>query len=77
MMHITENPTYNDAKNWNKKIYSHGLVDEVYLVYTKFLTTKKTIPVLARAKIKLRDKDKPEVAKFMLYEPSAEEILII
>ncbi len=84
--HITENPTYNDAKKIGKlcmELYSQGLVDEVYLVYTKFLTTISYKPTTTRLlplepkeiKKPAEDKDKPEVAKFMLYEPSAEEIL--
>jgi F-type H+-transporting ATPase subunit gamma len=65
------------------ELYSQGLVDEVYLVYTKFLTTISYKPTTTRLlplepkeiKKPAEDKDKPEVAKFMLYEPSAEEIL--
>lgn len=84
--HITENPTYNDAKRIGKlcmELYNQGLVDEVYLIYTKFLTTISYKPTATRLlplepkKIEkpAGDKDKPGATGFMLYEPSAEEIL--
>jgi len=86
---ISESPTYTDAKNIGKlcmELYSQGLVDEVYLIYTEFLTTISYIPVATRLlplepkkieerKKSMEGKDKPEVTKFILYEPSAEEIL--
>ena len=83
---ISENPTYTDAKNIGKlcmDLYSQGLVDEVYLIYTEFLTTISYKPVVSRllplepknTKKSVEDKDIPGATKFMLYEPSAEEIL--
>ncbi len=86
--HVSEDPTYNDAKKIGKlcmDLYSQGLVDEVYLVYTKFLTTisYQTItnrllplePKNIKKRTEAEEKDKSGIVEFMLYEPSAEEIL--
>ncbi len=80
---ISEDPTYADAKNIGKLcigLYEQGLVDEVYLVYTEFLSTisyKPTVTKLLPLEPKMKEStgDKSQIIRFMVYEPSAEEVL--
>lgn len=80
---ISEDPTYADAKSIGKlcmELYTQGLVDEVYLVYTEFLSAISYNPRLTKLlplepKVKKSVEGKPQITRFMLYEPSAEEIL--
>ncbi len=80
---ISEDPTYTDAKNIRKlciELYTQGLVDEVYLVYTEFLSTMSYNPRLTKLlplkpEVKETDGKKVEAAKLMTYEPSAGQVL--
>ncbi|NMA03680.1 MAG: ATP synthase F1 subunit gamma [Clostridiales bacterium] len=80
---ISEDPTYASAKSIAKlciEMYIQGSVDEVYLVYTEFLSAVSYNPKLTKLlplepKIKESVEDKPQTVKFMLYEPSVEEVL--
>lgn len=80
---ISEDPIYADAKSVGKlcmELYSQELVDEVYLVYTEFLSAISYRPRLTKLlplepKIKEFSEDNSQAVKFMLYEPSPEEVL--
>lgn len=81
--HISEDPTYSDAQNIGRlstELYKQGLVDEVYLVYTEFLSTISYNPKVVKL-LPLEPKaDKPkkeldELTELMSYEPSPEAVL--
>lgn len=83
-IHISENPSFTDAQNIGKlaiELYRQELVDEVYLVYTEFLSTinqkpktMKLLPIEATAEevVEVKRNDDEE---FMSYEPSPEAVL--
>lgn len=80
-IHISENPSYADAKrigNLVLDLYQKEEVDEVYLVYTKFVSAVSQVP----EKIKLlplsgekKDEEKGKKLEYVTYEPSPEEVL--
>lgn len=79
---ISEDPTYAHAKNIRSlciELYNQGLVDEVYLVYTGFLSTISYKPTVTRllplASGEKQEDDRPKVSKLMLYEPSPGVVL--
>lgn len=82
-VYISENPSFTDAQSIGKlaiELYKQELVDEVYLVYTEFLSTinqkPKTIKLLPievtaeEGEVERRDDE-----EFMSYEPSPEAVL--
>ena len=81
--HISEDPQYSDAQNIGRlsvEFYKQGLVDEVYLVYTEFLTTisynpkvVKLLPLEPKADEAKEEKTKSR--ELMSYEPSPEAVL--
>lgn len=84
--HISENPTFTDAQsigNLATELYKQELVDEVYLVYTEFLSTinqkpkvAKLLPIeLSAEEIQAKDAKPKEDEEFMAYEPSPEAVL--
>lgn len=81
--HISEDPTYADAQNVGRlsvELYRQGLADEVYLVYTEFISTisynPKVIKLLplepTRDEI---NEEKGQSKELMSYEPSPEAVL--
>ena len=80
---ISEDPTYADAKHIRKLcmgLYEQGLVDEVYLVYTEFLSPVSYKPITTKllpleSKTKKSAEDKPQTSRLMIYEPSVEVVL--
>ncbi|AOY75583.1 ATP synthase F1 subunit gamma [Clostridium formicaceticum] len=82
--HISESPTFADAQsigNLATELYKQELVDEVYLVYTEFLSTINQKPKVTKLlPIELSEESaknvKPkEDEEFMSYEPSPEAVL--
>ncbi|QUH19091.1 ATP synthase F1 subunit gamma [Alkaliphilus sp. B6464] len=81
--HISEDPTYSDAQKIGRlsvELYKQGLVDEVYLVYTEFLTTisynPKVIKLLPlESQADETKKEKVKSTELMSYEPSPEAVL--
>lgn len=79
---ISENPEYSHAKNIRSlciELYNQGLVDEVYLVYTEFLSTISYQPTITRllplASEEGQEVDQAKASKLMLYEPSPGVVL--
>ncbi|MFZ5968895.1 MAG: ATP synthase F1 subunit gamma [Bacillota bacterium] len=80
-IHISESPQYTDAKkisNLILQLYQEKMVDEVYLVYTQFVSTisqkPEVIKLLPLTKEKKEQKDdKP--FEYVSYEPSPEAVL--
>lgn len=78
---VSEKPSYTDAKNIVRdavKLYEDGEVDEVYLVYTKYLSTISNEP----ARIKLLPLSAEDFAgedkgasTLTIYEPDEEAVL--
>ena len=71
-----DEPSYNQAKEVAQEVirlYEEGEADEVYLLYTEFVTAMTQRPT----KIKLLPVEQPEgkQGKQYIFEPSAEEIL--
>ena len=80
--HISENPQYSDAQSIGRlslDLYKQGLVDEVYLVYTEFLSTisynPKVIKLLPLEPEKVEIQEKSGSRELMSYEPSPEVVL--
>lgn len=84
--HISEDPSYADAQNIGRlavELYNQGLVDEVNLVYTEFVSTisynPKVIKLLPLEPEKNEKEDKEientELKDLMSYEPSPEAVL--
>ncbi|MEW9123147.1 MAG: ATP synthase F1 subunit gamma [Thermotaleaceae bacterium] len=80
-IHISENPTYSDAKRISNlviQLYEKQLVDEVYLVYTQFVSTISQKPEIIKL-LPLTKEEKAEKEKkslnFVSYEPSPEAVL--
>lgn len=80
-VHISENPTYSDAKEISSlvlRLYEKEMIDEVYLVYTQFVSTISQKPEIIRllplaGEKKEREQDKK--FEYVSYEPSPEEVL--
>lgn len=81
--HISEDPTYSDAQNIGRlstELYKQGLADEVYLVYTEFLSTISYNPKVIKLLPLEPEADKVVEEKtgsreLMTYEPSPEAVL--
>lgn len=78
---ISEKPTYEDARQIGEKItemYREGQVDEVYLVYTEYISTIASEPKVIRL-LPLDTEDMEEGEKesltLTLYEPDDETVL--
>ncbi|TCO78801.1 ATP synthase F1 subunit gamma [Marinisporobacter balticus] len=82
--HISEKPTYEDAKkisNLVLKLYEKEMIDEVYLVYTQFVSAVSQNPEMIKL-LPLSMEKKEEVVKkeneefeYISYEPSPESLL--
>lgn len=82
-VHISENPSFTDAQSIGKlaiELYRQELVDEIYLVYTEFLSTInqkpkaiKLLPISVAAEEGKVEREEDE--EFMSYEPSPEAVL--
>ncbi|SDJ89654.1 ATP synthase F1 subunit gamma [Natronincola ferrireducens] len=82
--HISEDPSFTEAQSVGKlsiELYKQQLVDEVYLVYTEFVSTinqkprlVKLLPIEATAE-EGETKTVSEDEEFMSYEPSPEAVL--
>ena len=77
---ITEDPSFKDAKNIGTlalEAYERGEIDEVKLVYTKFISTISQQPNILR--LLPNDSLKPDEGKtkrtIIEFEPSADEVL--
>ena len=73
---LGDNPTYNQAKEIAQKVvllYEQGEADEVYLLYTEFVTAMTQKP----SQLKLLPIEQPEgkQGEQYIFEPSAGEIL--
>ncbi|MCR1900202.1 ATP synthase F1 subunit gamma [Irregularibacter muris] len=82
---ISESPSFSDAKEIGRTVmnlFKDGVIDEAYLIYTKFVSTisqqpqsLKLLP-LSPENFQGEQEEKQEGAKmFMDYEPSAEGVL--
>ncbi|NLM04034.1 MAG: ATP synthase F1 subunit gamma, partial [Clostridiales bacterium] len=82
-IHISEDPHYTDAQDIGRlaiELYRQELVDEIYLVYTEFVSTinhkPKTIKILPVESIEVGEEDTGKKAiGLMEYEPSPEIVL--
>lgn len=80
-LQISEDPSYGDAKRISSlvmQLYQNKLIDEVYLVYTQFVSTISQKPEM----IKLlplsgekKEKTKDQPFEYVSYEPSPEAVL--
>lgn len=79
--HISESPRYEDAKkisNLVLKLYEKKMIDEVYLVYTQFISTvsqKPEIIKLLPLNMEKKETEKKETFEYVSYEPSPEGLL--
>lgn len=79
--HISENPSYDDAKkisNLVLKLYEKKMIDEVYLVYTKFISTVVQEPEMVKllpVSVEKKQKEKTSKFEYIAYEPSPEVLL--
>jgi len=81
--HISEDPTYSDAQNIGRlsvELYKQGLVDEVYLVFTEFISAISYNPKVVKLlplepKEGTVQKELTELSELMSYEPSPEAVL--
>lgn len=78
---ISENPSYTDAKqisNLVLQLYEKEMADEVYLVYTQFVSTISQKPEVIRL-LPLagdrKEKDADKEFEYVSYEPSPEDVL--
>ncbi|QXM06706.1 ATP synthase F1 subunit gamma [Crassaminicella indica] len=79
-IHISEKPTYSDAKkisNLVLKLYEKKMIDEVYLVYTQFISTVSQKPeVIKLLPLSMDDNtEKKESFEYVSYDPSPESLL--
>lgn len=82
---ISEDPSYKDAQEIGEKaiaLFKEGEVDEVYLTYTKFVSTitqrSELIKLLPLNKEELKKQEKEEssdIPLIMQYEPDVESLL--
>ena len=80
---ISEKPTYQDAKRISSlalKLYEKKMADEVYIIYTQFVSTLtqnpemiKLLPFTSEGNAKVDQSDKP--FEYISYEPSPESLL--
>ncbi|AOT70072.1 ATP synthase F1 subunit gamma [Geosporobacter ferrireducens] len=80
-LQISEDPSYGDAKRISSlvlQLYENKLIDEVYLVYTQFVSTIsqkpemiKLLPLSGEKKAKQEEKE----FEYVSYEPSPEAVL--
>ncbi|GAB6086250.1 ATP synthase F1 subunit gamma [Alkaliphilus crotonatoxidans] len=80
--YVTENPSYSTAQSISRlslELFKQGLVDEVYLVFTEFISTINQKPKLIKLlplEIEVpADESKKESKTLMAYEPSPEVVL--
>lgn len=82
--HISEKPTYSDAQNIGRlsvELYNQELVDEIYLVYTEFISTISYNPKVVKLlplEGKVGDVSKQDSETrptYLSYEPSPESVL--
>lgn len=78
-LQISEDPSYSDAQNIGKlaiELYRQGLVDEVNLIYTEFISTISHQPRLVKLlPVEGIANGEREAMELMDYEPSPEEVL--
>ena len=82
-IHISEAPCYSDAQDIGRlamELYRQELVDEIYMVYTEFVSTinhkPKTIKILPIESVQVGEEDTGKKAiGLMEYEPSPEVVL--
>ena len=78
---ISENPSYTDAKQLSNlvlQLYEKGMIDEVQLVYTQFVSTISQKPEVIRLLPlagEKKEKDPNKKFEYVSYEPSPEEVL--
>lgn len=80
--HISEDPHFSDAQNIGRlaiELYRQELVDEIYLVYTEFISTinhKPRVIKLLPIESNIEEENAPKKAiGLMEYEPSPEAVL--
>lgn len=80
--HISEDPHFSDAQNIGRlaiELYRQELVDEIYLVYTEFVSTinhKPRVIKLLPIESNIEEENAPKKAiGLMEYEPSPEAVL--
>lgn len=80
-IHISEKPSYSDAQNIGRlcvELYKQQIVDEVHLVYTKFISTinqKPAILKLLPLEVNPEEVNIKEREEVMEYDPSPEAVL--
>jgi len=79
-IHISENPSFSDAQRISNlviQMYQKEMVDEVFVVYTQFISTISQKPQIIRLLPLAGEKteEKNEKFEYVSYEPSAEEVL--
>ncbi|QZY55526.1 ATP synthase F1 subunit gamma [Crassaminicella profunda] len=80
-IHISESPTYGDAKkisNLILRLYEKKMIDEVYLVYTQFVSTVSQNPEIIQllpVSMEKQEVEKKEDFEYVSYEPSPESLL--
>ena len=80
-LQISEDPNYGDAKRISKlvlQLYENKLIDEVYLVYTQFVSTISQKPEMIRLlplSGEKKVKEKGKALEYVSYEPSPEAVL--
>ncbi len=78
--HISETPSFSIAQQISRlslELYKQGLVDEVYLVFTEFITTINQKPKVVRLlPLEISEDEYKKESKTMIsYEPSPEAVL--
>jgi F-type H+-transporting ATPase subunit gamma len=80
-IHISESPTYGDAKkisNLVLKLYEKKMIDEVYLVYTQFVSTVAQSPEMIKLlplSMEKGEMEETEEFEYVSYDPSPESLL--
>ena len=81
--HVTQSPSLHDARGIARDIielYEQKLMDEVYVVYTKLVSTVKQVPTVVKLlPVELEDLEdarvKDDSTSRLRYDPSPEEVL--
>lgn len=84
-VYISENPQYSDAQEIAKyvlKLYAQEEVDEIKLVYTRFISTisqhatmLKLLPMVMSTETEEKVEEEGDDESYMVYEPSPETVL--
>lgn len=80
-INISENPNFSDAKsisNLVTNMYIKGMVDEVFVIYTQFISTINQKPEIIRLLPltgEKKEEDSTEEFEYIDYEPSAGAVL--